>query len=99
MALPEWRQPGCRRFRGHEVTLYEKTNKLGGLVPLASMVRELEIQDIMVLPRYLETQITKLGVNIKLGQEFSASVIEKDKPDVVILATGGRHEVAGNTGH
>jgi 2,4-dienoyl-CoA reductase (NADPH2) len=48
----------------------------------------------MALPRYLETQITKLGVNVKLGREFDAAVIEQDKPDVVILATGGRHEVA-----
>jgi 2,4-dienoyl-CoA reductase (NADPH2) len=80
-------------LRGHEVTLYEKTHKLGGMLPLASMVRELEIQDMMVLPRYLETQITKLGVNVRLGQDFDASFIERDKPDVVILATGGIHEV------
>jgi 2,4-dienoyl-CoA reductase (NADPH2) len=80
-------------LRGHEVALYEKNIKLGGLVPLASMVRELEIQDIMVLTRYLETQITRLGVNIKLGQEFIPSFIEKDKPDVVFLAAGGINEV------
>jgi len=80
-------------LRGHEVILYEKTHKLGGLVPLASMIRELEIQDIMVLVRYLETQIAKLGVKIRLGQEFSPSLIERDKPDVVFLAAGGKNDV------
>ncbi|MBN1756219.1 FAD-dependent oxidoreductase, partial [bacterium] len=79
-------------LRGHEVILYEKTNKLGGLVPLASMIRELEMQEEMVLVRYLKTQITKLGVKIRLGQEFDPSFIERDKPDVVFLAAGGINE-------
>jgi 2,4-dienoyl-CoA reductase (NADPH2) len=80
-------------LRGHEVILYEKTHKLGGLVPLASMMRELEIQDITVLAQYLKNQITRLGVKIRLGQEFNPSIIESDKPDVVFLAAGGTNEV------
>jgi 2,4-dienoyl-CoA reductase (NADPH2) len=80
-------------LRGHEVILYEKTRKLGGLVPLASMMRELEIQDMMFLVRYLETQITRLGVKVRLGQDFNPSFIERDKPDVVFLAAGGKNEV------
>jgi 2,4-dienoyl-CoA reductase (NADPH2) len=80
-------------LRGHEVILYEKTHKLGGLVPLASMMRELEIQDIMVLVRYLKTQMTRLGVKVRLGQEFDPSSMERDKPDVVFLATGDKNEV------
>jgi 2,4-dienoyl-CoA reductase (NADPH2) len=76
-------------LRGHEVILYEKTRELGGLVPLASMLRETEIQDILPMIRYLKTQITRLGVKIRLGQEFNASLVETDKPDVLILAAGG----------
>jgi 2,4-dienoyl-CoA reductase (NADPH2) len=76
-------------LRGHEVILYEKTSKLGGLVPLATMMRETEIQDISPLVRYLKTQIIKLGVKVRLGQEFIPSLIETDKPDALILATGG----------
>ena len=38
--------------------------------------------------RYLKTQITKLGVKIRLGKEVNLSVIEEIKPDVVIIATG-----------
>ena len=76
-------------IRGHEVILYEKEPKLGGLLPLAALVKGLEIEDLPALVRYLKVQITKLGVKIRLGQEVNPSVIEEIKPDVVILAAGG----------
>lgn len=76
-------------LRGHEVILYEKEPKLGGLLPLAGVVKGLEIEDLPALIRYLKTQITKLGVKIVLGKEANLSLIEQIKPDVVILATGG----------
>jgi 2,4-dienoyl-CoA reductase (NADPH2) len=75
--------------RGHEVTLFEKSSQLGGLLPLAAMVKGLEIEDLPAIIGYLKGQITKLGVTIKLGTEVTPSLIEKIKPDVVILATGG----------
>ncbi len=80
-------------LRGHEVILYEKSGKLGGMIPLASMIREMDIQELMVLQQYLETQVAKLGVKVRLGQEFSPSLVETEKPDVVILAAGGIHGV------
>jgi len=76
-------------LRGHDVTLYESINKLGGLIPLAALVKGLEIENLVALTRYLENQITKLGVNIKLGKKVDSSLIEEIKPDVVIIATGG----------
>jgi 2,4-dienoyl-CoA reductase (NADPH2) len=76
-------------LRGHDVTLYEKSNKLGGLLPIAALVKGTEIEDLPLLVRYLKRQITKLGVMIRLGQEITPSVIEEIKPDAVILATGG----------
>ena len=76
-------------LRGHEVTLYEREHKLGGLLPLAALVKGIEIEDLPALIRYLKSQITKLGVKIRLGKEVNLSVIDEIKPDVVILATGG----------
>lgn len=76
-------------LRGHEVILYEREHKLGGLLPLAALVKGLEIEDLPALVRYLKGQITKLGVKIRLGKEVNLSTIEEIKPDVVILATGG----------
>ena len=76
-------------LRGHEVILYEKEHKLGGLLSLATMIKGLEIEDMGGLIHYLKTQITKLGVKTKLGKEFNHSLVQEIKPDVVILATGG----------
>ncbi len=76
-------------LRGHEVMLYEKEHKLGGLLPLAALVKGTEIEDLPALVRYLKHQITRLGVKIMPGKEVNLSVIEEIKPDAVILATGG----------
>jgi 2,4-dienoyl-CoA reductase (NADPH2) len=75
--------------RGHDVTLLEKSSKLGGLLPLAAMVKGLEIEDIPAIIRYFKDQMTKLGVKIRLGQEATPSIIEGVKPDVLIVAAGG----------
>jgi 2,4-dienoyl-CoA reductase (NADPH2) len=79
--------------RGHDVTLFEKTSKLGGLIPLAAMVKGLEIEDLPAIIRYLKGQITKLGVTVKLSTEVTSSLIERLKPDVVVVATGGTPQV------
>lgn len=80
-------------LRGHKVTVYEKEHKLGGSVLLAAMVKGFEREDLLGLVRYLETQMTKLGVDVRLGQEVSRSVIEGIQPDVLIIAAGGIHDV------
>jgi len=61
-------------------------------------VKGTEFEDLPVMVRYLERQITKLGVKIRLGKEVNLSVIEKIKPDVVILATGGIPTIPEITG-
>jgi 2,4-dienoyl-CoA reductase (NADPH2) len=80
-------------LRGHEVILYEKEHKLGGSMPLAAMVKGFEREDILSLIRYFKTQITKLGVDIRLGKEVDRTVVEEVKPDVLIIAAGGVHNV------
>jgi 2,4-dienoyl-CoA reductase (NADPH2) len=76
-------------IRGHDVTLYEKANHLGGLLYLASLIKGAEPEHIPDIIRYFKTQLEKLGVKTVLGKEADISTIEKIKPDVVILATGG----------
>lgn len=75
--------------RGHEVILYEKEPKLGGLLPLAAMVKGLVFQDFVGLCRYLKTQVSISGVKVELGKEATPAVIEDIKPDVVVLSVGG----------
>jgi len=80
-------------LRGHEVVLYDKESQLGGAMPVAATIKGLEIEDLPALVRYLKTQITKLGVKINLGKGVNKALVEKVKPDVLILATGGQYTV------
>jgi 2,4-dienoyl-CoA reductase (NADPH2) len=75
------------------VILYEKNNKLGGLMTLAALVKGTEIEDLPAMTKYFETQLKKLGVKINLSTEFTPAMVDTIKPDVVIIGTGGIAEV------
>jgi len=53
------------------------------------MVKGNHPEDLPSLIGYLERQITKLGVKIRLGEEADLAIVERMKPDVVFLAVGG----------
>ena len=76
-------------LRGHEVVLYEKEHQLGGLLPMATLVKGVEIEDIPAIIRYFKIQLKKLGVEVRLGQEITPTLVQKIKPDVIFLAIGG----------
>ena len=78
-------------LRGHNVTLCEKGSKLGGLLPLAAIVKERELEALIDTVRYYEAQLTKLGVTLKLGTTADVAMIRNFKPDAVVLGTGGLH--------
>jgi 2,4-dienoyl-CoA reductase (NADPH2) len=75
--------------RGHDVTLYEKGHRLGGLLPLAALVKGHEGDYLMEFVEYLKRQVINLGVDIKLGQEFDLSRLKGPAPDAIIVAVGG----------
>jgi 2,4-dienoyl-CoA reductase (NADPH2) len=76
-------------LRGHDVVLVEKSAQLGGLLPLASLIKGTELEDIPNLLRYLKTQVEKGGVQVKLHTEATPESLLAMRPDAVILATGG----------
>jgi len=76
-------------IRGHDVTLFEKSSKLGGLLSLAALVKGTEIEDLPAFIRYYEEQLKKLGVKICLKKEATPSLIGEIKPDILIVAGGG----------
>ncbi len=80
-------------MRGHDVTLYEKSTVLGGLLPVAAIVKGNRPEDLSLIINYFSRQLEKLGVKVKLGKEAGLSTIDKIKPDVVFLATGGTSTV------
>ena len=76
-------------LRGHSVTLYENKTYLGGSMPVAAMVKGLEIEDLPAIVRYFKRQLPRLGVDVKTSREFNLSEVAKLKPEVVIIASGG----------
>lgn len=72
--------------RGHSVTLYEKGAALGGLVNIAAQA-PLRI-DLGEPVRYYTHELQRLGVDIRLGVNATASAVLAEGPDAVVIATG-----------
>jgi NADPH-dependent 2,4-dienoyl-CoA reductase/sulfur reductase-like enzyme len=72
---------------GHDVTLMEKTSKLGGQLLMASFPPMK--QELTHVVQYLAARVHKAGVKVELNQEVTPEVIERLGPDAVIIATGG----------
>jgi 2,4-dienoyl-CoA reductase-like NADH-dependent reductase (Old Yellow Enzyme family)/NADPH-dependent 2,4-dienoyl-CoA reductase/sulfur reductase-like enzyme len=75
-------------LRGHTVTLYEKSDSLGGLINTLSKAPMRE--EFSQVTRFLTSQISKLGVTVKPGVEVTPDMVIKEKPDAVIVAIGAR---------
>jgi len=72
--------------KGHDVTCYEKSTVLGGQFRVAGIPSTKH--DILSAIKHYVTMGRKYGVTFKTGTEVTAELIQKEKPDVVILATG-----------
>jgi len=81
---------------GHNVSLYEKEDSLGGLFYLASVPpNKGEIGNFI---GYQIGQLKKLKVNVTLNAKVTPKLIDAEKPDVVIVATGGTPALPDITG-
>jgi 2,4-dienoyl-CoA reductase-like NADH-dependent reductase (Old Yellow Enzyme family) len=73
-------------LRGHDVTLFEKSDRLGGQLHLAVVPPHKE--NLKLLPAYLERQAALAGVKVILNAEIDAAAILEQRPEVVVCATG-----------
>ena len=74
------------RERGHDVTLCEKEDQLGGTLRIAAaapLTREWR-----TFTRWHVRQIEKLGVKVRLGTEVTKELVAELAPDAVVIATG-----------
>ncbi|MHA1385116.1 MAG: oxidoreductase [Candidatus Helarchaeota archaeon] len=72
--------------RGHNVTLYEKNDFLGGDLYLASV--PIGREEFGQVIDYLIRQLIKHKVDIKMNTEVTPDLIQKENPDAVVVATG-----------
>lgn len=73
--------------RGHAVVLFEREVRLGGQINIAAKAGWREA--LSGIPRWLAGQVTKLGVDVRLGVAADAAKVLAERPDIVIVATGG----------
>ncbi len=82
--------------RGHQVTVYEGKESLGGQFLLAAMPPHKQVLKEFIT--YLMNQLSKLRVRILTGNPFDPALLKEDRPDVVIMATGARPYLPGING-
>jgi NADPH-dependent 2,4-dienoyl-CoA reductase/sulfur reductase-like enzyme len=72
--------------RGHDVTLVEREELLGGQVNL--ILKTPGRDEFGWITRDLEVQLQRLGVDVRLGVEATPELVREFAPDGVIVATG-----------
>jgi 2,4-dienoyl-CoA reductase-like NADH-dependent reductase (Old Yellow Enzyme family)/thioredoxin reductase len=74
--------------RGHDVTLYEMTDKIGGLIVPGS-VHSFK-QDFKDYLSYLQCQAKKAKAKVLLNTEATKEMLDKENYDAIIIAVGSR---------
>ena len=87
-------------LRGHDVVIYEGSDRVGGQVnQLVKLPQREEIKNWL---DWLESQTRKNGVTIKTGQKVTPenvqSVLDAERPDEIVIATGARPAADGRSG-
>lgn len=72
--------------RGHETSLYEKSDKLGGQWNMVAS----HIPEEGNLVTHLATGLRRAGVKVFLNQTVTTQMVQKVKPDAIVVATGSK---------
>jgi 2,4-dienoyl-CoA reductase-like NADH-dependent reductase (Old Yellow Enzyme family) len=82
-------------LHGHKVVLFEALPHLGGATRTASRAPKLaSVADILV---WLEQEVYRLGVDVRLSSFVDRDEVLAEKPDAVIVATGSVPRMDGRT--
>ncbi len=82
-------------MRGHDVTLWEKGEKLGGALNFAAMSYK---EDVRGFADYLKRQLQASRVTVSLGREATPESVEEFNADAVIVTTGARPSIVAIPG-
>ncbi len=74
--------------RGHNVTLYEKTDRLGGMVHVGSSIPRVPTRDLIHIVQWHKREMERLGIPVVFETEVTTEIVEQEKPDIVVCATG-----------
>ena len=78
----------CAADLGHDVTLYEKSGRLGGIINYADKIPfKHNLKDYR---DYLVRQTMKRPIRVLLNTEAVPDMVEKERPDTIIVAVGAK---------
>ena len=84
-------------LRGHNVSIYEKEDELGGQLRMCCTVPGKDKNKWAI--DWLRVQVKKLSnINVNLNSNVNVKLVEKEKPNAIIIATGAenfRPEIPG----
>jgi 2,4-dienoyl-CoA reductase-like NADH-dependent reductase (Old Yellow Enzyme family) len=72
--------------RGHEVTVHERRPWPGGHLAEASWLPTREAWDVAI--EDLVAELARAGAELRLGSEVDRALVEAERPDLVVVATG-----------
>jgi len=72
--------------RGHTVSLWEKSEALGGMALVGAKAPGRD--ELLEMARYYTYQMKLLNVDVHLDSEVSIETVKGESPDVVVVATG-----------
>ncbi|MEE0510666.1 MAG: FAD-dependent oxidoreductase, partial [Peptococcaceae bacterium] len=72
--------------RGHNVTLFEQNDHLGGQWCAAAV--PMDKTEFTTLVVWQQNQLRKLGVDVHMNSKVDAVMVAAEKPDTLIVATG-----------
>ena len=73
-------------LRGHKVVLCDKEDHIGGQVHWGAPATGKH--DFHYIFDYYKAMLSKYGVELRMGAEVTVDLVQKEKPDVVVVATG-----------
>jgi 2-enoate reductase len=79
--------------RGHNVTLYEKADKLGGTVLVGSSIPRVSTRDLVHIVQWHRREVERLGIKVEFGTEVTPEFVDEKKPDIVVCASGSLETV------
>ena len=77
--------------RGHDVTLWERSDRLGGQWLLAAIPPGKEVLNSFTVWQIGELE--RLGVTVHMGTNVDADLVRRENPDAVIVSTGAAQKV------
>ncbi len=78
--------------KGHDVTVYEKSDHVGGQLAAAAKGPWGD-NELMRYGNYAEARCKKHGAKIVLNKKADKDLLEREKADTVIIATGAQHDM------